>query len=138
MILSHIMPIMPRPKKILTSEEQRKKDNRLRVRAIILRLLAHIEPRKIGWIIETGIVKSWIKKYGFEFIEQFDLPNFLSETESLRPLTGDWGRKFIHQEWNRFLTFKEQNKEIELPELTENSADIIIVKTKKSLKEFLK
>ena len=106
MILNHTMS---RPKKILTPEEQRKKENRLRVRAIILRLLAHIEPRDIGWIIETGIVKSWIKKYGFEFIEQFDLPNFLSETDSLRPLTGDWGKNFLDKSYNLWL-FKNQPK----------------------------
>ncbi|MFM9826093.1 hypothetical protein [Flavobacterium sp.] len=91
---------MSRPKKILTPEEQRKKDNRLRVRAIILRLLAHINPRDISWIIETSVVKSWIKKYGFEFVEQFTLPDFLSKTESLRPLTGDWGISYLEKKFN--------------------------------------
>lgn len=97
MILSHIMP---RPKKILTPEEQKKKDNRSRVRAIILRLLAHVDSKKIGWIIETSVVKSWIKKYGFEFVEQFNLPDFLSKTESLRPLTGDWGVSHLEKKFN--------------------------------------
>lgn len=97
MILNHTMS---RPKKILTPEEQRKQDNRLRVRFIILRLLGHVNPREISWIVETGIVKLWIKKYGFEFVEQFDLPNFLSETDSLRPLTGDWGISHLEKKFN--------------------------------------
>jgi hypothetical protein len=113
MILSHTMP---RPKKILTLEEQKKKDNRLRVRFIILRLLSHINPRDISWIVETGIVKLWVKKYGFEFVEKFDLPNFLSETDSLRPLTGDWGKGFLDKSYNLWLFKKRQNENL-LPEV---------------------
>lgn len=138
--MNHIVPIMPRPKKILTLEEQGKKENRLRVRGFILRVLGHVDSKKIDWIRNSAIAKKFFKQFpNYEFWDWFQLPAFLKESNSdLKPLTGKWGVEFLRKEWNKFSAFKEQNKEFEPPKLTESPANIIIVKTKKSLKEFLK
>lgn len=126
-----------RPKKVLTEEEKRKLENRKRVRAIILKLLTHIESRKIVWIIETSIVKKWIKQYGFEFVEQFNLPDFLSEVDSLRPMTSAWGISHLEKMFRLWeYTNQEKNK---TPTLTTEKigTDSQISSKPKNLKSFL-
>ncbi len=128
---------MPRPKKILSEDEQRKLDNRKRVRAILLRLLSHIDAFKINRIIETSILKSWAKKYSLEFLESLELPAFLKETDSLRPLTGDYGKKYIEKQWNAWV-YKNQEVRAAAELGDKIGPDLEIDKTtKKTLKDFL-
>jgi hypothetical protein len=128
---------MPRPKKILSEEEQRKLDNRKKVRAILLRLLGHVDAFKINYVIETSILKSWVKKYGFEFVEQFNLPDFLSEVESLRPLTGSWGIQHIKEMYNLWEFNKKKSAEIVELTPVKIGADSQIITKPKNLKSFL-
>ena len=127
---------MGRPKKILSELEQTKLNNRKRVRAILLRILSHVDSYKIEYVIETSILKSWVKKYGFEFVEQFSLPNFLSDTKSLRPLTGDWGRNYLKEMFNLWeFNNQKSSKNIELGEKI--GADTQVISKPKNLKDFL-
>lgn len=129
-----------RPRKILTPEDLEKNKQKIFVRETIKRILNHVESREIDWIVESAVVKSWIKKYSIDFVKSFCLPDFLAKTDSLRPLTGDWGRSFLLESWNLWEFEQEKQREaarskIELSDKI--GADIQIIKKAKTLKDFI-
>lgn len=137
--MTYALKSMPRgrPRKVLSEEEQRKLNNKLKVKNFILRVLAHIEPRKIDWIVETAVARSWAKKYSLDFLDFLELPGFLKNTDSLRPLTGDYGKKYIEKQWNIWVY---KNQEIRAAhDLSEKfGPDSQTIKTKpKTLKDFI-
>lgn len=129
---------MGRPKKILSQEEQSKLDQKLKVRAFILRILSHVEPRKINWIINSSIAKSLYKNYPADFLDTFILPDFLHNIEDLRPLTGNWGKQYINDKANLWKFNNEIVKQdIELS-AEKVGPDVQISSKPKNLLDFLK
>ena len=129
---------MARPKKILTIDEQKKLEEKIFVRETIRRILSHVEPRKIDYLVDTAILKSWLKKYSDkEFWNWFCFPSFLKDSTNLRPLTGEWGKEFLRKEYNIYLTIQKSKKENLV--LSEKLGDDIQITTnkKQTLKEFL-
>lgn len=130
---------MGRPKKILTESEQKILEDKIFVRNFIRRVLAHVEPKQIDWISNSSIVKSWVKKFPDKnFWNEFVLPDFLKNVDSLKPFTSNWGRSFIEKSWNGYQFMKKKEQVESIFEDQKIGADKQFEKSKpKSLKEFL-
>ena len=129
---------MPRKKKDIKVEEKNKEPVKFAQerKDLILRLLKN-SPLPINWICDSVIVKRVFLYWPYpEFWSEFELPPFLKDIDNLKVLAGKWGLNYIQKSFN---AWKFNNQEVRAASQLGDKIgpDIQIVKTKKTLKDFI-